>query len=180
MAAYLTIQEAQAYFDERLHTMAWNIATSAERPKALLWATRIIDSLAFKGDKNSVYALIQANTDGTPGAEACYRADNQVAIRTANDSQENEFPRGADTTVPDEIEWACAEIAYALLDGIDPDLEMENIAANSHGIGSVRTSWSRSQGPPEHLVNGVPSATAWKYLKPFLRDDNHIRLARVS
>lgn len=169
MAAYVTIQEAQAYFDERLHETAWSLASAADRPKALLAATRIIDSLSYKGYKHTVYEVLEADPDA-----------DLDAIYAAEAAQENEFPRGADTEVPEQIKWACYEIAYALLDGVDPDLELENLAIQDHAIGPVRSSFSRKQEPLEHVINGVPSATAWKYLKPFLRDDDRLRLSRVS
>lgn len=149
MAAYVTIQYAQEYFDNRLHETAWSQSNPLDRPKALLAATRIIDNLSFKCDK------------------------------TESD-QENEFPRGTDTSVPEAIEWATCEIAYSLLDGVDPDLELENLSVVSQGVGSVRSTYSRTQEPQEHIINGVPSATAWRYLKPFLRDDDAIRISRVS
>ena len=166
---YATIQEAQAYFDCKLHEVAWSAANPLEREPALIEATRIIDSLNFKGKKAVVYAYCLANPKAT-----------DAEIRAQAVTQELEFPRGADTTVPDRIKWACFEIAYALLDGVDPQYELENMSMNDHGIGSVRASFNRSQVPQEHFMNGVPSATAWKYLKPFLRDDKGLRMDRIS
>lgn len=167
--AYATIQEADDYFNCRLHEHAWSQANPFEREPALIEATRIIDSLSFKGVKNSVHVVLEANEDATLDE-----------IRTAEAAQALEFPRGADTTVPERIKWACFEIVHALLDGIDPQLELENMSMNDHGIGSVRASFNRNQTPLEHFMNGVPSSTAWKYLKPFLRDDKQVRLTRVS
>lgn len=171
---YATIQEAETYFASRLHETAWSQANANDREPALIAATRIIDSLSFKGYKAAVYAALLANSNVTDETVL------QGIIRTAEASQELEFPRGADTAVPERIKWACYEIAYSLLDGVDPDLELENMSMNDHGIGSVRASYNRNQEPLEHFMNGVPSATAWKYLKPFLRDDDQIRLIRVS
>jgi len=167
--SYATIQEAEDYFVNRLHETAWSLSLPVERPKALLAATRIIDSLSFKGNKHTVYELYQANPDAT-----------DEEIREANASQELEFPRGSDTEVPERILMACYEIAYSLLDGVDPEIELENMSMNNHGIGSVRASYNRNQEPLEHFMNGIPSAIAWKYLKPFLRDDDSIRMLRVS
>lgn len=167
--SYATIQEAQAYFDDRFHETAWSLSLPSERPKALLAATRIIDTLSYKGMKNSVYVLLESNPDAT-----------DEEIRAADASQELEFPRGADTTVPERILWACYEITYALLDGVDPEIELENMSMNDHGIGSVRASFNRNQEPLEHFMNGVPSAKAWSYLKPFMRDDGSIKLVRAS
>ena len=168
-SSYATIQEAEEYFSYKLHESAWSVSNPAQRLPALIEASRIIDSLNFKGMKAAVYSLLDANPDAT---------DDE--IRAANASQDLEFPRGADTTVPERIQWACFEIAYALLDVVDPQYELENMSMNDHGIGSVRASFNRNQEPLEHFMNGVPSSTAWKYLRPFLRDDKHRRLTRVS
>ena len=167
--SYATIQEAETYFNCKLHEQAWSVSNPAQREPALIEASRIIDSLNYKGVKNAVYVLLEADPD------AC-----DEDIRAAEASQELEFPRGADTVVPERILFACFEIAYALLDGVDPQYELENMSMNDHGIGSVRASFNRSQEPLEHFMNGVPSSTAWKYLKPFLRDDRSRRLTRVS
>jgi hypothetical protein len=168
-ASYATVQEADAYFEYKLHEVAWSTSNTRDRLPALIEATRIIDSLNFKGMKNSVYVLLQANEDATA-----------AEIAAAAQTQDLEFPRGSDTSVPDRIQWACFEIAYALLDGVDPQIELENMSMRNHGIGSVKASYNRDQEPLEHFMNGVPSATAWKYLRPYLRDDKGLRLDRVS
>src|SRR5690606_27134828 len=101
-------------------------------------------------------------------------------IRAAEASQVLEFPRGDDTEVPEAIRRACYEIAHALLDGKDPEMELEALGITSQGFHSVRTTYSRNQVPIEHLIHGVPAVLAWNLLKPFLRDDDAIRLSRVS
>jgi hypothetical protein len=166
---YGDLGEADGYFSMRLHEYAWTNTIAADRPKALWAATLIIDALNFKGVKNTVHALRQSNP--SPSDED---------IRAAESSQPLEFPRGADTEVPEAIRMACYEIAYALLDGKDPELELENLGIVSQGFGSVRTTYNRTQIPIEHIINGIPSAQAWRLLKPFLRDDEAIKLARVS
>lgn len=163
---YGTLSEADAYFDGRLHEYAWTKATVIDRPKALRAAARIIDTLNFKGWKSSVYAL---------GEDATCDA-----IRAAEAAQPQEFPRGADTEVPEAIRIASYEIAHSLLDGKDPELELENLGISSQGLSSVRTTFNRSQVPIEHIINGVPNATAWRYLRPFLRDEDAVKLLRVS
>jgi hypothetical protein len=172
MATYASVVEAQAYFDERLNENAWTDASPQDRIKSLVAATRIIDRLNFKGYKKTVYDYLN-------GLEDLSQAD-QAEINAASASQELQFPRDTDTDIPIEIKYACYEIAYALLDGIDPDLELENLAIISHGYASVRTTYSRSHNPPEHLNAGVPSATAWRFLRPFLREPGGIILSRVN
>lgn len=162
---YGSVAEAHAYFSVRLHELAWSNASVSDRPRALWAATQIIDQLSYKGDKNTVYLLGDCPTD--------------EEIRAANESQVLEFPRGADTEVPREIRIACYEIAHSLLDGKDPEQELEALGVSSAGYSSVRTTYNRSQVPIEHLINGIPNAAAWRLIRPFLRDGEAIKLSRV-
>jgi hypothetical protein len=166
---YGDLEEADEYFVTRLHETAWTNATAADRGKALVAARTIIDTLNYKGYKNSVYLLLQANPSAT-----------QEQIRVAEADQLLEFPRGSDTEVPEAIRIAEYEIAYALLDGKDPELELENLAVSSMGYGAVKTAYERSQLPIEHIINMVPSSVAWRLLKPFLRDSDVLKLSRMS
>lgn len=166
---YGTVAEAHGYFELRLHEKAWSKASAKKREQALWGATRIIDTLNFKGNKAAVHSLLKSNANAT---------DEQ--IRVAEASQPLEFPRGADSEVPESIRVACYELAHSLLDGKDPELELENLGITSHGFSSLRTTFSRDQVPIEHLINGVPNAHAWRLLRPFLRDGDAIKLSRVS
>lgn len=163
------IAEATEYFSNRLHETAWTDATLIDREKALIAARGIIDGLSFKGYKAAVYTLLQTNSLAT-----------QEEIMAAEASQPLEFPRGADTVVPEAIRIAEYEIAYALLDGKDPEIELENLAISAMGYGAVRTSYERAGLPIEHIVNLVPSSVAWRLLRPFLRDSDALKLSRVS
>lgn len=178
---YGTLAEAEDYFNMRLHEFAWSNAKPTDRTKALIAATRIIDYLNFKGTKATVYrALLAADASCDP-SEALDAGDITITeLQAANLAQELEFPRGQDTEAPESIRQACYEIAHSLLDDKDPELELENLGITSQGYGSVRTSYSRSHVPIEHLINMVPSALAWRLLKPFIRDDDAIKLRRIS
>lgn len=163
------IAEATEYFAQRLHETAWTAATDADREKSLIAARGVIDALSFKGYKATVYTLITADPDATVDE-----------IRVAEAAQALEFPRGTDTVVPEAIRIAEYEIAYALLDGKDPELELENLAVSAMGYGAVKTSYERSQLPIEHIINMCPSSTAWRLLRPFLRDSDALKLSRLS
>ena len=156
-----------------------------------------IDALNFKGQKHTVYVAQQATPDttsndewislyiaatgGNSDAVALIGGYSEPPINPADElSQELEFPRDSDTEVPVVIERACYEIAYALLDGKDPELELEAIARGSQAYSSVRTTYSRDQVPLEHVMNMIPSAAAWALLKPFLRDSNYVEFSRAS
>ena len=166
---YGTVAEANEYFDARLHATVWLDSAVNDRPKALWAATLIIDALNFRGYKNTVYELLSS-----------YPSATNEEIHEAEAAQPLEFPRGPDTEVPEVIRMASYEIAYALLDGKDPEMELETLGIVSQGYASVRTSYNRNQVPIDHIINGIPSPQAWRWIMPFLRDDDQIILARVS
>lgn len=97
----------------------------------------------------------------------------------ADPDQELQFPRADDTEVPADIEKACAEIALALLDGVDPDLEHQNLRLVSQGYANVRSTYN-PMAHPAHVLAGVPSFRAWTYLQPYLRDPHNIKVVRES
>ena len=94
-------------------------------------------------------------------------------------TQVNQFPRGEDTAVPADIKNASIEIAFALLDGVSPDNERENLNVTAQGLSSARTSYDRGFAPA-HIANGVPSPVAWDILKPYLRDPRGLNTVRAS
>lgn len=94
-------------------------------------------------------------------------------------SQPLQFPRGTDTLVPVEIEQACYQVAYALLKGIDPDTEADNLPASLLAYGNLRSQYDRS------VVNawtraGIPNQHAWNLLLPFLDPRTELVLRRNS
>jgi len=95
------------------------------------------------------------------------------------DTQLLEFPRDGDTTVPSEIKAACCEIAYALLDGVDPEIEYENLSMSEQAFGSTKAKYNTERFPI-NFAHGVPSFRAWTYLSPYLASDPSIILDRVS
>lgn len=177
---YGTLDEANEYFGMRLHEIAWSEAALSDHPKALWAATQIIDTLNYKGYKHTVYDLLQGLNLNTIPAAIGTVGPTPEEIQAAEQAQVLEFPRGADTTVPEAIRIACYEIAHSLLDGKDPEMELENLGIISQGYASVRTTYSRTHVPVEHIVNGVPSALAWRLILPFLRDDDAIKVRRIS
>lgn len=97
----------------------------------------------------------------------------------ASETQNLQFPRNDDSDIPVEIEYACYEIALALLDGYDQDQEAQTIGVLSEAYSGVRTTYDASH-VSEHIRAGIPSIEAWAYLKPFLRDPRKLRLSRVT
>ena len=95
----------------------------------------------------------------------------------ADDAQEHQFPRGTDVDIPDDIQYACCEIALKLLEDIDPDMELNDLTINQHQFSFVRNTHDRSFAQ-EHVVAGIPSPTAWKMLLPYLRDASSVSIIR--
>lgn len=170
---YGTLDEATEYFSHRLHETAWSASTAAKQQQALWAATQIIDTLNFKGHKATVHTLLATYA-------AMRMKPSCEQIREAEATQPREFPRGADTDVPEAIRTASYDIAYDLLDGKDPEIELENLGITSQAYSSVRTTYHREQVPIEHIVNGVPNSLAWRKLRPFLRDSELIKIDRIS
>lgn len=164
---YGEYSDANEYMlNAKLHNKAWVKADLDKRQRALIAASNLIDQLNFRGDKHSVWQAGQDNPDATTSE-----------LLSADAGQDREFPRDADTEVPANIKKATWEIAYELLDGRDPQLDLETLAVVSQGYSSVRTTYQRDV-PLDHMKNFIPSALAWRWLVPFLRDENQLNLAR--
>ena len=97
----------------------------------------------------------------------------------ADSTQTLQFPRNDDTEVPEEIEFACYEIAIKLLEGVDTEQEAQTIGVMSESYSSVRTTYDGDY-VNDHIRAGIPSIEAWGYLKPFLRDPKQLRVSRVN
>lgn len=51
--AYVTLEEANTYFESRLHAEAWTSATDTDKQKAIAMATRAIDRMPIRGLKTT-------------------------------------------------------------------------------------------------------------------------------
>lgn len=154
----VTVDVANLYFQTQLNSDAWDCASPTDKAKAVISATRLMNNLAYIGVK--VYP-----------------------------NQFNEFPRRItkfdfqilpqQIRVPDAIRIACCEIALSLLDGVDLEFAIPGIAVQDDRYSNLRTSYKLNI-IDEHVRAGIPSATAWLYIKPYLADPGAINLGRVS
>ena len=139
-------------------------------------------------EEAAAYFATRLNTDAWGDASMVNRSkaiaqasriiDNLSFLGTREDStQEHAFPRtGIGTPTP--VKYACAELALALLDGVDPDLEFENLLTSNFSFAEARASYDR-RNLPQHIIAGVVSLTAWNFLRPYLRDPQEVTLNRV-
>ena len=154
MSIYGTLDEANLYFTLRLYVDSWVNATEDNKIKALNEATHCINRLRFAGSK-------------------------------VDSEQELEFPRyygdeaDGDEEIPLDIELACYEIAFSLLDGVNSEQELKNLRVTSHAFSSVKTTFDKDK-VPEYLVMGIPSFTAWQMLYCYLENNRNVQIKRVS
>lgn len=136
-------------------------------------------------DEADSYFLIKldANTwdiaDSLDKKKALIQATKQIdrfsyrGNRT-DSNQPHEFPRNGDLTIPKNILEATCEIAYALLDGFDPDADYEDLNTSSYQYAEVT---NRFQNRMEfHHLLGLPSNTVFMLLSPFMRDPRDITI----
>lgn len=171
--AYCDIEIAQGYFDTRLRSEPWDRATEKDKWKALLDSTRRIDRLNFAGLRTWDWRLRMATQSDTGTLTI-----NNI-LRPSEPQQPLEFPRNGDKDVPPEIIYACCEIALALLDGVDPEMEMQSLPSIHQGFAAVRETYDPATVRIAYR-HGIPSYTAWNYLYPFLADPGEIIFRRVN
>lgn len=97
---YRTIADADNYFSSQLYATDWTGASDDDKEKALIMATRAVDSLKYAGVKRSLWkALIADGGDSTKTSEYLL-ADTELTaleIEAAEASQVRQFPRNDDT-----------------------------------------------------------------------------------
>ena len=100
--------------------------------------------------------------------------------RKEDPDQVREFPRSDDTEIPYEVAEACCEVAVALLSGKTLEEIEGSDGIASESVGDASTSYSED-GQRETLnKNGqLPSAQAYRLLRPWLINPRDIHLDRV-
>jgi hypothetical protein len=145
------------------------------------YITEVEGEVYFQGVLNSdAWDAASPQLRGTAITNATSIIDRLRFVGCKTDeNQENQFPRGGDTTVPQDVKNACAEIANALLDGKDPELEFENQRMTSQKYSDTQSTYDRTSYDV-HILAGVPSVTAWRFLLPYLRSDRDFTRIRES
>jgi len=121
-----------------------------EQESALVSATRIIDNLPLK----SVIDGVEITTRPIP-----------IDQLSANSQR--------------LIKEGCIEIALALADGIDPDMEYRQLTKTTQGY-SVLRQQKDTDMVEDYLAIGIPSFPAWTRLMRFVNLSRNVSLERIS
>jgi hypothetical protein len=170
---YGSVADGDLYFSARLRSGAWIDADPSDKLKAIREATMLIDRLNFAGDK----------VDSNQRLEFP-RMNNLIRQATTKDGELGTIDTfvivpSIDVQVPNDIIQACYNIALKLLEGYDPDIEKDNLTMTENKYSQVGSKFDRTF-IPEYLNAGIPSATAWSLLRPYLRDPRSVTLSRDS
>lgn len=149
---YGTVQAADTYFAQRLHTQSWSNHALVDRQRALVSATDLLDRLAYIGTP--------VDLDQPLAFPRCIRLGDIDDIIN--------FP-----------EPAVYELAFQLINGRDAQKEIESLQTLSLAFVGVRKGFERDF-LPQHLLAGIPSTTAWSYIRPYLREPDGFRITRVN
>lgn len=178
---YLSAQTADSYFYSRLNSDVWLQSTEQEKNAALIQSTRAIDNLNFVGTKVDMAQPCQfprvqpppyATSALPPWLWGGYYYDNQEPFTPIT-------PPKVIPGIPQEILIACCENAITLLDGFDIELELKSLYVTSDVYAGVRTTYDRNIAVT-HLVAGIASSVAWKYLTPWLADAKSFIFSRAN
>jgi len=170
---YANRVQAQQYFDGRLGTQAWDSATATDQDKSLAQATTLIDRLDFAGEKVDPAQQLQFPRRATQSSF------QPVDLGILLINQPPPAPAPADASVPQDVVNACAEIALKLLEGVDLDREGRSLSIVEQNFATVKVK-SASDFVPEWILAGIPSMTAWNFLRPYLNDPLAVSLSRVN
>lgn len=105
---YISLADAEAYFNERLYVDEWDSASDDDKSRALIMATKHIDRLALVGCKK-----LESQKQQFP---RCYPTDQRgLASYIGNLPEVSADGWACDTDIPQVVKEACCEQALFLL-----------------------------------------------------------------
>mgnify|MGYP000205655139 CR=1 FL=1 len=130
--SYVTLAEANAYFDNKLDVAAWTDASDLQKEQALVTSTKYLDTLSWVGQVRSESQVLAFPRDGE-----YFDATRGVSVTFT-------------TSVPQRITDAVCELAYHLLnnDGLLDDVG----SVKSVSVGSISIDVIQSPGKLPGIV----------------------------
>ncbi len=138
--SYASVAEGDAYHEGHLYATAWTAATTANKEKALVFATRLIDAeFRFKGTKANATQALQWPR------EACRDPDGTDYL--------------ASDAVPTAVVQATCEMARELLVK-DRTVAYPGEGLKYQNVGSTQTGYDKTDTPP--VISRVAQAVLAK------------------
>lgn len=131
--SYASLTEAEAYMATLVHKDAWTEATDPAKEAALQQATRLLDTLTWKGRKATAEQALAWPRTGVTDRDG-YEVDPAA--------------------IPAALRNACAEFAFRLL-GEDRAADAGGLAPASLQVGSLNVSGLRRQVFPASVLEMV-------------------------
>ena len=136
--SYCTLAEANSYHDTRLHNSDWLAATDPNKEKALLWATRLLDThYDFRGFPVSLSQALRWPRTGIFNRDGIYISP---------------------LTIPKDIKMAQMELALSLLLE-DRTIDSDTIGLKSLKVDVIQLEFDSSQ-TKEPITQSVQSLLA--------------------
>lgn len=167
--SYINVADADTYFSERLFADVWTAATSTDKEKALIMATKVIDRQYLKGRKRNIDTNSNQQLLAFP---RCYSRKVHDLIRKwfldpLVQNYDIWFVEGAymycEAAVPQVVLDATCEEALALLDrGNSKRLQLQRQGVKSFSIGDLSETYSSNNG------KGLLSEEAKELMSPYL------------
>jgi len=161
--SYISVADADTYFNARLYSTAWTGASSDDRARALIQAAKVIDRQFLKGRKRL--------TDQALAFPRCYTVD-QRSISGLNYIGNVELvwdgSLWCETLVPQAIMDAQCEEALALLDrGNSKRIRLQKEGVTGFNIGDLSESFNKMTAH-NRLNLSILSLEARELLRPYM------------
>lgn len=158
---YISLVDAISYHETRLHNDAWVNADDDDKEAALIWATRQMDTLVWKGVRTSGTQNLAFPRKGLSYWEyADESGDYQIQdVSTLGLSTYVEVPSDA---VPTEVQNATAELAFTLISGDT------TAATGTEGFKRIKVDSIELEMDAKDRMKWLQDSTknlCWKFLK---------------
>jgi hypothetical protein len=170
-------------FEDIAYDLEYEYSIKVEYPPANFdYVTGEFDGLQLVEDFNALLSRPDAdiyfyNRLWSTRWESSSDRDKEKALITASKTILN-LPLMAFETIPQDLKDAACELAIALLDGVDPEQEYENLSMVSQGYANIRSTYDRTLRQ-EHIESGVVSIKAWQLIRPYLDVSKELTISRV-
>lgn len=157
---YADVEYAEAYFAERMGSEAWDSLVDIDQSGST--SPNPLKEKALKHATRLIDSL-------------------SFVLEKTDELQQNEFPRGGDEFVPEEVMMATCEVALELLKGNLPEEQVQGVGIASESVGDTSRSY-RDGGKAAALgaACGLPSPRAAQLLAEWIKDPREMDMVRVN